>query len=166
MTRFSRILVLVGLSTMMLVAPAAAHATGFGIEPGSFHTSFETSEGVVGVPQASSHPYSFSLGFKLDTAPASSLGGVPGAGVVDQDPTHRLRGRFQVVAARLERPLAAELQKYFVNKSRGVEGMAGLFRCELRRRELAEFAINLRQQFRGVHQKACVWRSRTPGESG
>ena len=49
-----------------LALPATAQA-GFGIEPGSFHTSFEVSEGVVGVPQASSHPYSFTFGFKLNT---------------------------------------------------------------------------------------------------
>jgi hypothetical protein len=64
-TRFSRMLVLAGLLAVMLVAPAGARAD-FGIEPGSFHTSFETSEGVVGVPQASSHPYSFSLAFNLN----------------------------------------------------------------------------------------------------
>jgi hypothetical protein len=85
-TRFSRVLVLVGLLAVMLLAPAAARAD-FGIEPGSFHTSFETSEGVVGVPQASSHPYSFSLGFKLNVNSVSrSEGGELRSVLVDLPP--------------------------------------------------------------------------------
>ncbi len=66
MIRFSQKLVLVGMLAATLLGPAAAHAD-FGIEPGSFHTSFEVSEGVLGVPQASSHPYAFRIGFKLNT---------------------------------------------------------------------------------------------------
>ncbi len=85
MTRFDRILVLVGLLAAMLVGPAAAHAD-FGIEPGSFHTSFEVSEGVVGVPQASSHPYSFTVGFKLNTSQGRSEGGELRSVLIDLPP--------------------------------------------------------------------------------
>jgi hypothetical protein len=66
MNRLGHLPALLGALVALLVAPAAAQAD-FGIVPGSFHTSFEVAEGVVGVPQASSHPYSFSLGFKLNT---------------------------------------------------------------------------------------------------
>jgi hypothetical protein len=58
---------MVGALFSLFAAPASVHAAGFGIEPGSFHTTFEVSEGVVGVPQASSHPFAFSLGFNLET---------------------------------------------------------------------------------------------------
>jgi hypothetical protein len=50
----------------MLVCPLTAQAD-FGIEPGSLHSTFEISKGLEGLPQASSHPFSFSVGFKLNT---------------------------------------------------------------------------------------------------
>jgi hypothetical protein len=76
------ITVMVGL----LFGPAIAKAD-FGIEPKSFHTSFEVSEGVVGVPQASSHPYSFSLGFKLNTdSEGHSVGGELRSVLIDLPP--------------------------------------------------------------------------------
>jgi hypothetical protein len=64
---FNQTLVLAGILAIMLVGPTAAAHADFGIEPGSFHTSFEASKGVIGVPQASSHPYAFTIGFKLNT---------------------------------------------------------------------------------------------------
>jgi hypothetical protein len=59
------IALLIALVSLLLV-PAAAQAD-FGIEPGSLKTTFEVSEGVTGVPQASSHPYAFKVHFKLNT---------------------------------------------------------------------------------------------------
>jgi len=55
------------LTTALLALPAAATAQEFGIEPGSLKTGYEVSQGVPGVPGASSHPYAFSVGFKLKT---------------------------------------------------------------------------------------------------
>ena len=68
-----------------------------------------------------------------------------------EDPPHRLRGGLQVVGARRKGTLAAKLQERFMHQRRGIERLAGLFRCQLRRRELAEFIVDLRQQFGGVH---------------
>ena len=53
------------LALALLAAPAAAQA-GFGIEPGSLQTTYEVAEGLPGVPAASSHPYAFTLAFKLN----------------------------------------------------------------------------------------------------
>jgi hypothetical protein len=64
--RPGRILALLGASISLLLLPAVAQAD-FGIEPGSLKTGFEVAEGTFGVPQASSHPYSFSIGFGLNT---------------------------------------------------------------------------------------------------
>jgi hypothetical protein len=55
------------LSTLAALALPASAQAGFGIEPGSLYTSFEVTEGVTGVPQASSHPFAFTVGFKLNT---------------------------------------------------------------------------------------------------
>jgi hypothetical protein len=85
-TRSSRILALAGALLSLLVVPAAAQAE-FGIEPGSFHTTFEVSEGVVGVPQASSHPFAFSFGFKLNTdSEGHSEGGTMRSILIDLPP--------------------------------------------------------------------------------
>jgi hypothetical protein len=46
--------------------PVAAQAD-FGIRAGSVRTSFEISKGLIGLPQASSHPYSFTVGLELNT---------------------------------------------------------------------------------------------------
>jgi hypothetical protein len=50
----------------VLLVPVVARAD-FGIKPGSMKTGFEVSEGVTGLPQASSHPYAFNLSFALNT---------------------------------------------------------------------------------------------------
>jgi hypothetical protein len=78
--------------------------------------------------------------------------------VIDQDPAHRLSGRFQIVASRRERTFAAELQKGLVYQGGCVERLPGLLRRQLRRRELAEFAINLRQEFREAGLKIPTFR--------
>ena len=57
---------LLGVWLVFMAYPLAAKAD-FGIEPNSLKTSFEVSEGVVGLPQASSHPYSFDISFNLNT---------------------------------------------------------------------------------------------------
>jgi hypothetical protein len=70
----------------VMVLPTAAEA-GFGIKPGSFHTSFEVSKGLTGVPQASSHPYSFTFGFRLNTnSEGRSEGGEMRSVLVDLPP--------------------------------------------------------------------------------
>jgi hypothetical protein len=84
--RPGHLFVLLGASFALLLAPAAARAD-FGIEPGSLKTSFEVSEGVVGVPQASSHPYSFSIGFKLNVdGEGHSEGGAMRSILIDLPP--------------------------------------------------------------------------------
>jgi hypothetical protein len=68
------------------VVPTTAEAD-FGIEPDSFHMSFDVSEGLAGVPQASSHPYSFTFGFKLNTnSEGHSEGGELRSVLVDLPP--------------------------------------------------------------------------------
>ncbi len=57
---------LVILLGILLVPPAAAEAD-FGFLPGSLSTTVENSEGTPIVPQASSHPYDWTLSFKLKT---------------------------------------------------------------------------------------------------
>jgi len=57
---------LVAVCLLLFVAPGAAQAD-FGIKPGSFKTTFETSENIFGVPRASSHPFAFHLAFELNT---------------------------------------------------------------------------------------------------
>jgi hypothetical protein len=72
---------------VVLLLPVAAWAD-FGIKPGSMKTSFEVSEktgfevseGVAGLPQASSHPYAFNLSFALN---ADSQGRSEGGEVRD-----------------------------------------------------------------------------------
>jgi hypothetical protein len=59
-------LIALALALASLTAPAAAQAD-FGFEAGSLSTSFENSEGAVVAPQASSHPYAFTVAFKLNT---------------------------------------------------------------------------------------------------
>lgn len=58
--------VLALLSFALLTSPAAAQAGDFGFEPGSVTVSAENSDGTPDTT-ASSHPYTFKLGFKLDT---------------------------------------------------------------------------------------------------
>jgi hypothetical protein len=53
------------LAAALLMAPASAQA-GFGIKPGSLETTYEVAEGLPGVPQASSHPWAFTLAFELN----------------------------------------------------------------------------------------------------
>lgn len=89
----------------------------------------------------------------LDPPPTTAFGGVPGSGLIDQDPSHGLGGGHQVVAPGRERPLAAELQERLVNQRRGVERLPRPLQCQLRRRELAEFVVNLGQDLGGVHFK-------------
>jgi hypothetical protein len=85
-SRVGRILFLAVMLAASLAVPAAAHAA-FAIQPGSFHTTFEVSEGVVGVPQASSHPFAFSIGFRLDTdAEGHSEGGEMRSVLIDLPP--------------------------------------------------------------------------------
>jgi hypothetical protein len=55
---------LVFVSSLVMVSSACA---AFGFESGSLSTSFEVSEGHTGLPQASSHPYAFTLSFALNT---------------------------------------------------------------------------------------------------
>ena len=65
-TRTARVwLVLVGCAVMLSCVAAPANAQ-FGIESGSLSTSFENADGVSIVPQASSHPYQFSISFKMN----------------------------------------------------------------------------------------------------
>ena len=85
MNRSCKIVALLASLAVLLLAPAAAQA-GFGIEPGSLHTSYEVSAGIVGVPQASSHPYSFTLSFKLNTHEGHSEGGEMRSVLVDLPP--------------------------------------------------------------------------------
>ena len=51
----------------MICLPAVAKAGGFGVEPSSLGTTYEASKGVIGLPQASSHPYAFTVRFKVNT---------------------------------------------------------------------------------------------------
>jgi hypothetical protein len=66
----------VALGFALSFAVVSSAYAGFGIEPGSLKTTFEVSEGVIGVPQASSHPYAFSIAFKVN----GSAGGAPEGG--------------------------------------------------------------------------------------
>jgi hypothetical protein len=66
MIRPAHVVALLGAIVFLGLTPAIAQAD-FGIEPGSFTTTFETSEGVTGVPQASSHPYAFTVSFRVNT---------------------------------------------------------------------------------------------------
>ncbi len=52
------------LITALLAAPSAQ--ADFGIEQGSLSTTFETSEGLTGVPRAGSHPFGFSINFNVN----------------------------------------------------------------------------------------------------
>jgi hypothetical protein len=65
MIRLTRTLALSVVLVAALLVPAAAQAD-FGFEPGSVSTTFETSQGVTRVPQASSHPYGFSINFNVN----------------------------------------------------------------------------------------------------
>ncbi|HEX3733543.1 MAG TPA: hypothetical protein VHU86_00160 [Solirubrobacterales bacterium] len=72
--RSHTIALLVSLASLLL-APAGAQAS-FGLEPGSLQTVYENFNGVTGVPLASSHPYAFTVKFKLKTdSEAHSEGG-------------------------------------------------------------------------------------------
>ncbi|MBS1882066.1 MAG: hypothetical protein JSS97_03825 [Actinobacteria bacterium] len=64
--RITTTITLIAALGCLLGAPVAARAD-FGIKPGSFKTTFEVSEGVVALPQASSHPYAYNLSFELNT---------------------------------------------------------------------------------------------------
>jgi hypothetical protein len=57
-----------------LALPAGALAA-FGIEPGSLATKYETSQGVYGIPQASSHPSAITVNVNLNTVNGKSEGG-------------------------------------------------------------------------------------------
>lgn len=86
MTRLHSTAVLFVALIALLVIPATAEAD-FGIKPGSLHTTFEVSKGVTGVPQASSHPYSFTFGFRLNTnSEGRSEGGEMRSVLVDLPP--------------------------------------------------------------------------------
>ena len=50
----------------LLLVVAVSASADFGIEPGSLSTSFVDSDGVAVVPQASSHPYEFTISFKMN----------------------------------------------------------------------------------------------------
>lgn len=86
MSRARYLVALLAIASLSLTVPAAAQA-GFGIEPGSLKSTFEVAEGVVGVPQASSHPYAFSIGFKLNTnVQGSTEGGQLRSFLIDLPP--------------------------------------------------------------------------------
>ncbi|MGE5282505.1 MAG: hypothetical protein ACM3N0_09350 [Chloroflexota bacterium] len=63
----ARTLATLAAAAALLAWPAAAQAGSFGIEPGSLTTTALASEGGVLDSQASSHPYSWTLAFKLNT---------------------------------------------------------------------------------------------------
>ena len=71
MIRPSHAIALLGSLAALLLTPAAAQA-GFGIETGSLKTTYEVTEGLAGVPQASSHPYAFTVGFGLNRVKGTS----------------------------------------------------------------------------------------------
>ena len=77
MIRLTTAIAVLGILLGLIGAPAAAQAD-FGIEPGSLSTTFETSKGVTGVPQAASHPYGFTINFTMN----GSESGVPEGGQV------------------------------------------------------------------------------------
>lgn len=74
MIRRSQIIVLLGALVALLAAPAAAQA-GFGFEPGSLRTIYEPTAGVTGVPLASTHPYSLTVAFNVNTHEGAPEGG-------------------------------------------------------------------------------------------
>lgn len=55
------------LAFFVSLAVTSSAFASFGIEAGSVKTKFELAEGVNGVPQASSHPYAFTISFALNT---------------------------------------------------------------------------------------------------
>ncbi|HTR73989.1 MAG TPA: hypothetical protein VMH33_01865 [Solirubrobacterales bacterium] len=74
MIRRSHIIALLCFLAVLLASPAVAEAS-FGFAPGSLQTTYETSAGVIGVPQASSHPYALAVSFKVNTHEGISEGG-------------------------------------------------------------------------------------------
>ncbi len=65
--RAGRDLVAVGLVFVSSLAMVSSAWAGFGIESGSLSTTFEVSQGHTGLPQASSHPYAFTISFAINT---------------------------------------------------------------------------------------------------
>ncbi len=65
--RAGRGLVAVGLVFVCSLVMVSSAYAAFGIESGSLSTTFEVSEGQVGLPQASSHPYAFTVSFAINT---------------------------------------------------------------------------------------------------
>ncbi|HEY2536044.1 MAG TPA: hypothetical protein VGI24_03565 [Solirubrobacteraceae bacterium] len=74
---------LVAIVYSLVVGAVSAHAQ-FGFKPGSVSTTFENREGVDVVPQASSHPYAFTVSFSLnENGEGQSEGGDPRDVLVD-----------------------------------------------------------------------------------
>jgi hypothetical protein len=69
------------------------------------------------------------------------------AGMIDQDPAHRLRRRREEMTATIELLVSDQPQIGFVNQCRGVEGMAGHLRVHPRGGELAKLGVDEREQF-------------------
>lgn len=67
MIRPSQTIALLGALLGVLLAPPAAAEADFGFLPGSLSTTVEDSAGASIVPQASSHPYDWTLSFALKT---------------------------------------------------------------------------------------------------
>ncbi|HTR76361.1 MAG TPA: hypothetical protein VMH33_13995, partial [Solirubrobacterales bacterium] len=66
MIRSAKTIALLGaLAALLLLIAAPVQAAGFGFESGSVKTTYETFKEVLGIPQASSHPYAFTVDFKL-----------------------------------------------------------------------------------------------------
>lgn len=86
MSRRMSLVGVLGVLVISLVCPLTAQAD-FGFVPGSLKTSFELSKGVLGLPQASSHPFAFTVAFKLNTdGKGHSEGGELRDAVIDLPP--------------------------------------------------------------------------------
>ena len=77
------------VTVAMLLSGVSSARAEFGIEPGSLKTTFENAEGVSRMPQASSHPYAFTISFKLNTdSEGHSEGGELRDVLIDLPPGH------------------------------------------------------------------------------
>ncbi|HEX5308636.1 MAG TPA: hypothetical protein VFW38_06095 [Solirubrobacteraceae bacterium] len=62
----ARLLLAIVITVVLLLGGTAPADADFGFEPGSVKTTFQNSEGLTVIPQASSHPFAFSIAFNLN----------------------------------------------------------------------------------------------------
>ena len=95
---------------------------------------------------------------------AAAFRGVPRAGALHEDLSHRQRGDGQEVrlVGELARPFGGESNVGFVDERRGLQRLAWALAADVSRRDAAQLVIDERHQVRVLHRQLPIPNAQLP----